>query len=179
MRKRIVVWIWFGIAVAWGFLDFGFAYTIDFIADPRRSRFLLLPSLIVAGAWTCLLGWVLWRAGLTLGDRSVSRRARWLGVLLFPPISGWMTFVVMYSGVPMLSALLTAAPQVMEVTVRNPTPSQSRADCTRRVTIEDSMFWSVCHVPLSLRRELKRGQRVVLRGTGSALGLYYSSIRVE
>jgi hypothetical protein len=98
-----------------------------------------------------------------------------LSTILFEPLlCGFLTFNCVSLTLPLLHATIVRTPTEVIVRVASTTPP-TRA-CKGSLDISRYALLHLCDVPSDLKRSLTVGDTIVLTGTGSSLGIFYSEM---
>lgn len=99
--------------------------------------------------------------------------------LLLPAIGAMLGYMLMAGTLPMIAAAAAGGPVQSAYTVHDASVTGSKG-CRPKISFSGLPFLldSICDAPVEQVRELKRGSRVVLTGTGTSSGMFYRDLIV-
>ena len=162
-------------------IGFSVVSALPFVVE--RAGFQFLPDPVIHDAWR---GWMTGGAGcLAAGVYAVLRVApaqgRVFGMLrlMAPLVYASMFYVGLTTAVPMVWTALAGQRAAMVVTVAHPTATPT-SRCRPAVQLADLpvLFDRLCNVPPTLLMTLNPGDKVLLMGRRSRLGVFYDAARL-
>lgn len=148
---------------------FNFVPSADWLAETNLLR-------TIAGSLSAaLFVWVFWKGGGRLGVSKLKR----VVFTIASPFVGYVVGGNMLLIWPMLLSIFAGHEVALPFTVQKAT-DHGGGICRAPVHLEDMPFLvaRVCNVPESIRSTISPGNRIVVRGWGTRLGVYARDLSV-